>query len=102
MIRRPPRSTLFPYTTLFRSRDVQWCGGNDGDRGGHGQRDGERRFGRERLGGDEEHTAGIPLHREHPFPLLPAKKTINTSPHESTVVYSDSRGYEVPASAARR
>src|SRR2546427_4068640 len=26
MIRRPPRSTLFPYTTLFRSR------------GGHGQR----------------------------------------------------------------
>src|SRR3989449_1874233 len=22
MIRRPPRSTLFPYTTLFRSRDV--------------------------------------------------------------------------------
>src|SRR3712207_8776568 len=26
MIRRPPRSTLFPYTTLFRSR-------NDGGRG---------------------------------------------------------------------
>src|SRR5256885_5130385 len=23
MIRRPPRSTLFPYTTLFRS-DLQW------------------------------------------------------------------------------
>src|SRR2546422_5018436 len=23
MIRRPPRSTLFPYTTLFRSR-VEW------------------------------------------------------------------------------
>src|SRR2546429_3602148 len=23
MIRRPPRSTLFPYTTLFRSRDPQ-------------------------------------------------------------------------------
>src|SRR2546427_5813739 len=22
MIRRPPRSTLFPYTTLFRSKDV--------------------------------------------------------------------------------
>src|SRR3712207_7461125 len=22
MIRRPPRSTLFPYTTLFRSEDV--------------------------------------------------------------------------------
>src|SRR3989454_8379291 len=27
MIRRPPRSTLFPYTTLFRSRDcVAVCG----------------------------------------------------------------------------
>src|SRR3712207_3124094 len=24
MIRRPPRSTLFPYTTLFRSRDPAW------------------------------------------------------------------------------
>src|SRR5687767_15230259 len=23
MIRRPPRSTLFPYTTLFRSRPLQ-------------------------------------------------------------------------------
>src|SRR5256884_2067185 len=23
MIRRPPRSTLFPYTTLFRSRETQ-------------------------------------------------------------------------------
>src|SRR6266436_9427777 len=24
MIRRPPRSTLFPYTTLFRSRAGPW------------------------------------------------------------------------------
>src|SRR5256885_11954545 len=24
MIRRPPRSTLFPYTTLFRSPGPQW------------------------------------------------------------------------------
>src|SRR3712207_8072141 len=23
MIRRPPRSTLFPYTTLFRSQEIQ-------------------------------------------------------------------------------
>src|SRR2546426_6721853 len=27
MIRRPPRSTLFPYTTLFRSLE---CSGNSG------------------------------------------------------------------------
>src|SRR3712207_6953917 len=26
MIRRPPRSTLFPYTTLFRSRAVRFVG----------------------------------------------------------------------------
>src|SRR5260370_13682707 len=25
MIRRPPRSTLFPYTTLFRSPDTEEC-----------------------------------------------------------------------------
>src|SRR5256885_17006987 len=25
MIRRPPRSTLFPYTTLFRSRPSRAC-----------------------------------------------------------------------------
>src|SRR5688572_16518669 len=40
MIRRPPRSTLFPYTTLFRSlpsiwQAIQWCGA---DRLGHGVR----------------------------------------------------------------
>src|SRR2546430_12689064 len=33
MIRRPPRSTLFPYTTLFRSRRKPW---------GRGTRDEER------------------------------------------------------------
>src|SRR3712207_6870291 len=32
MIRRPPRSTLFPYTTLFRSRLVQLAHhGQDGE-----------------------------------------------------------------------
>src|SRR5438445_7013395 len=25
MIRRPPRSTLFPYTTLFRSLEKDWA-----------------------------------------------------------------------------
>src|SRR6202158_4016018 len=29
MIRRPPRSTLFPYTTLFRSDDVRGPRGQD-------------------------------------------------------------------------
>src|SRR2546426_5364670 len=30
MIRRPPRSTLFPYTTLFRSLGVPPDGGGEG------------------------------------------------------------------------
>src|SRR2546425_8269317 len=29
MIRRPPRSTLFPYTTLFRSRKFDSTGAGD-------------------------------------------------------------------------
>src|SRR5688572_1397052 len=41
MLRRPPRSTLFPYTTLFRSRDV---GGDDEDaRADHRPGDDHRR-----------------------------------------------------------
>src|SRR2546422_6651478 len=31
MIRRPPRSTLFPYTTLFRSRGADGRGAARGD-----------------------------------------------------------------------
>src|SRR5688572_32598124 len=33
MIRRPPRSTLFPYTTLFRSRSQRQLGRERVDRG---------------------------------------------------------------------
>src|SRR2546422_5087956 len=47
MIRRPPRSTLFPYTTLFRSLLVAPCGhtidrtgGQDEDLAGLNVRDG--------------------------------------------------------------
>src|SRR5262249_60866683 len=61
MIRRPPRSTLFPYTTLFRSRFEHGCwivyrshqnaaGGRSGDR----ERD--PRF---RIGRSEEHTSEL-------------------------------------------
>src|SRR2546422_5882051 len=38
MIRRPPRSTLFPYTTLFRSERARRAqGGRAGRRGGRGR-----------------------------------------------------------------
>src|SRR5438552_14789359 len=48
MIRRPPRSTLFPYTTLFRSRNVS----RHGQPGAH-----ERDHGAERR--SEEHTSEL-------------------------------------------
>src|SRR5687768_17957470 len=38
MIRRPPRSTLFPYTTLFRSLDLEIRGAGNllgGEQSGH-------------------------------------------------------------------
>src|SRR2546430_10850964 len=42
MIRRPPRSTLFPYTTLFRSRSPKPRPHDPGERR-RGVRHGERR-----------------------------------------------------------
>src|SRR5437867_13070231 len=36
ILRRPPRSTLFPYTTLFRSRRATGDGVFDRDRSGEG------------------------------------------------------------------
>src|SRR3712207_7503140 len=50
MIRRPPRSTLFPYTTLFRS-----------ERAGLDDRDGARRQagGRERLRDEDAGLADV-------------------------------------------
>src|SRR2546426_7844821 len=43
MIRRPPRSTLFPYTTLFRSRRHGAEHGRPSTRAGGGGADGQRR-----------------------------------------------------------
>src|SRR2546426_8890012 len=47
MIRRPPRSPLFPYTTLFRSQR------DDGDRADHADRDGEGAAVRDSGGGTD-------------------------------------------------
>src|SRR2546430_5488456 len=39
MIRRPPRSTLFPYTTLFRSNCVERPRKDSASRNHHGRRE---------------------------------------------------------------
>src|SRR3712207_8376515 len=39
MIRRPPRSTLFPYTTLFRSARPQFADGGQRSRRGQGEQE---------------------------------------------------------------
>src|SRR2546427_9639398 len=85
MIRRPPRSTLFPYTTLFRSALPH----HDRSR----QRRAVTREGRERLGADhgrdaelaerienrsEEHTSELQSQSNLVCRLLLAKKTQRT------------------------
>src|SRR5215204_6881026 len=66
MIRRPPRSTLFPYTTLFRSplleppRSTQAC-----------QRSWQRK------GRSEEHTSELQSHSDLVCRLLLEKKKKN-------------------------
>src|SRR5258708_30337819 len=45
MIRRPPRSTLFPYTTLFRSRSRSSCSASITGPDNQKAEDGERRTG---------------------------------------------------------
>src|SRR5258708_29682734 len=54
MIRRPPRSTLFPYTTLFRSLDRQRL-----DRRVQGRQEAPRDRGRVSHRRSEEHTSEL-------------------------------------------
>src|SRR3954462_16041646 len=65
MIRRPPRSTLFPYTTLFRSRPVAQGGQADGC---HGYPSGDA------ASRSEEHTSELQSHDNLVCRLLLEKK----------------------------
>src|SRR2546425_8716160 len=61
MIRRPPRSTLFPYTTLFRSRALPRAGvrGGAGPRHAGCRARAERDHGGRRPRRSEEHTSEL-------------------------------------------
>src|SRR5262245_62437222 len=74
MIRRPPRSTLFPYTTLFRSRHDRV---HRGGRHGHTDQGHDRPRGRSRRGQhgrSEEHTSELQSLRHLVCRLLLEKK----------------------------
>src|SRR3989442_10857084 len=55
MIRRPPRSTLFPYTTLFRS----WTDCKTGSGAARSSLARPQRSGRSRVPRSEEHTSEL-------------------------------------------
>src|SRR5436853_3924450 len=81
MIRRPPRSTLFPYTTLFRSR-------LDTLASAHGARDAPDREDHRALGRhrSEEHTSELQSLRHLVCRLLLEKKNKwRRPPAESTL-----------------
>src|SRR5438034_5616001 len=94
MFRRPPRSTLFPYTTLFRSQAVRRIFGKSGSQtdressnlGGHGfQNDPRDRFANERFHAgrnlrSEEHTSELQSHSDLVCRLLLEKKNRQTAP----------------------
>src|SRR2546423_10841012 len=80
MIRRPPRSTLFPYTTLFRSapahRDGRPCRRGRTARGDAREDHGRRS--RRRHGRSEEHTSELQSLAYLVCRLLLEKKKNNT------------------------
>src|SRR5260370_13996241 len=75
MIRRPPRSTLFPYTTLFRSimqARAHIARAADEERS---HIDGVGQLGAEIVGRSEEHTSELQSHLNIVCRLLLEKKT---------------------------
>src|SRR5438034_3701644 len=65
MIRRPPRSTLFPYTTLFRSHSREGVAGSFGTKPKVGIKWPQR---------SEEHTSELQSHSDLVCRLLLEKK----------------------------
>src|SRR2546422_7183571 len=77
MIRRPPRSTLFPYTTLFRSLPVEQDGTRAADEAADPADDEDENGGRAATRA-EEHTPQLPSRLPLLFPRLLGKKKKET------------------------
>src|SRR3712207_7952929 len=94
MIRRPPRSTLFPYTTLFRSSPAPRQDRSAADRDRQGR---PLRRPRAALGcgiRSEEHTSELQSRQYLVCRLLLEKKKINIHP-----TYSDSLSISLNSSS---
>src|SRR3712207_8108575 len=95
MIRRPPRSTLFPYTTLFRSASEPWYFTNDStyqiELAGELVLDGDNPYGHDYRDTDlersEEHTSELQSRQYLVCRLLLEKKN---SPYPSPLLYTSS------------
>src|SRR5438034_11364639 len=78
LIRRPPRSTLFPYTTLFRSVTVLRGGAprawSSAVGGRASRRRDRRRLARSQRARSEEHTSELQSHSDLVCRLLLEKK----------------------------
>src|SRR3712207_8152774 len=87
MIRRPPRSTLFPYTTLFRSAPaagevvVDHDAVVDHQLGRHGAHRGRGRHLERGVHRSEEHTSELQSRQYLVCRLLLEKKKIKTTLH---------------------
>src|SRR2546427_5958714 len=94
MIRRPPRSTLFPYTTLFRSLEIPWHLLRGGDVSGatvHGLEGAEEalRVGAPYEARSEEHTSELQSQSNLVCRLLLEKKKKNNNHHTQRSLYSE-------------
>src|SRR2546430_13376198 len=95
MIRRPPRSTLFPYTTLFRSATASHRL-TPPDRGGSpGVREGRRPS----LCRSEEHTSELQSQSNLVCRLLLEKKKQSPTPHATHTLQYPLRPIHTPARA---
>src|SRR3712207_8700479 len=74
MIRRPPRSTLFPYTTLFRSGDSQGRLGCKGDVWRHMRRRAPFLIARPSVGEDRKSTRLNSSHANISYAVFCLKK----------------------------
>src|SRR5258708_12377573 len=83
MIRRPPRSTLFPYTTLFRSlrRRIQSCRKEDSEMTERISLEGKVAVVTGAGRRSEEHTSELQSPDHLVCRLLLEKKKINPTPH---------------------